>query len=340
MTARGHRLAAGACARCWSKSGAERMAPVVAVALGAALLVGCASSAPPYQSYSDVEYGYLKERTVWSSRASLKVRMAELGGDAAAGLPVVFLHPWGFSMAIWADVAPKIADGRRVLLVDLPGHGKSDKTHTPMPMKRLAATVIDAMDAAGIDRAILVGNSLGGATSVAVAEAAPERVAAMVLLSAPGGGPLPEALHRLATIVAQPSELKSVSDDGWWLGLRLTERSDSPLAQRLREDIIRLRGAREFDAWCRSSLIVLRSVMNYAPTLERVTTPAMVIYGDSDWIVNRDLNRSMATRLPNAELRTLEGCGHLPEIECPDQLLVALQDYLRQQAADGAPATP
>ena len=307
-------------------------------AVGAVLMASCASGDLRYASFNDVPYHFAGERTVWSSRASLEVRIAHLNPDPGTGrLPLVLLHPWGFNMTVWSDVAPVLAAERPVLLVDLPGHGKSDKAHTPMPMRRLAIAVLDAMDAAGVSKAYLGGNSLGGATSLAVAEVAPTRAAGLLLIAAPGGNPLPMALQRMARTLVTASELESASTTAWVWGLRIAERSDRPLARRLRDDLLALRSAVEYPAWCRAASTVLRSVATYAPVLERIKTPALVVHGEADLLIRRSLNESMAKRLPAAQLVTLEGCGHLPEVECPDQLVGPMQAFLR--TLDQAEAT-
>ena len=304
----------------------------------------CASAGPTYASFDDVEYGYANERTVWSQRAGLSVRIAELTpsatSTAGAKTPIVLLHPWGFNMSIWSDIAPGLAETRRVVLVDLPGHGKSDKSHTALPMARLAAAVVDAMDAAGLSTADVAGNSLGGATAVAVAEAAPDRVRRLVLIGAPGGAPLPVPLHRLVRGMATPREVASLSDDAWWVGLTIAERSDRPLARRLRADAVALRSAAEFPAWCRASIEVLRSVMAYAPKLERIQAPALVVYGGSDWVITDDSTTAMAERLPKGKRTVLDGCGHMPEIDCPDRLLALLVEFIDQQGSGGLELPP
>lgn len=307
-----------------------------AAILGAWVLASCAGSAPGYTSFAELRYPFEAERTLWSPRAKLELRVAELGPPAAGPIPLVLLHPWGLNMSVWTDVAPRLAEDRRVLLVDLPGHGKSDKTHTAMPMKRLAASVLDAMTAAGIDRAYVAGNSLGGATAVAIADLAPERVEGLILIASPGGGALPVQLRRLAKMVATPDALQTLSAEAWWVGMAIAERSDRPLARKLRKDVIALRSAAEFEAWCRASVAVLRSVAEYTPTLEGIEAPAVVIHGEGDPLISRRLNGAMADRLPNAELVVLKGCGHLPEVECPERLVLAIEAFLRRTVATGA----
>lgn len=291
-------------------------------------LVGCQHGGLRYASFQDVPYDYPAGRAVWCPQAGLHIYVAELGPRESAAPPLVLLHPWGLSMTVWSDVAPELARDRRVLLVDLPGHGKSDKLHTRYPMTRLATAVLEAMDAAGVERAVVAGNSLGGATALAVAEQAPARVAGLVLLAAPGGALLPEPARRAARGMANERWLATLSDEGWFVGVVAVERSLSPTAARIRDDLIALRRSREWSAWCRATITILRSVAEYAPRLEAISVPALVVHGTGDLLITEGLNAALATRLPHARLEVLEGCGHLPEVECPDALLSKIGPFL------------
>ncbi len=298
------------------------------VLLPLVLGVACSHGAPTYKHFSDVPYNYGQPTKVWSKAAKFSVHTEQLGPKDSPKLPIVLLHPWGLSMTVWAEVAPALAKDRRVLLVDLPGHGKSDKLHTHYPMPRLAYAVLDAMDAAGIERAIVIGNSLGGATALAVAELAPKRVEALVLIAAPGGHVLPQPILHAVRSMANDEWLATMSDEAWFVGLVLAGRSLGPTAVRVRDDLIGLRRAEEWRAWCRATIRILRSVAIYAPRLETLAMPALVVHGTGDPLIRASFNTSMAKRLPQGQLKVLQGCGHMPEIECPSALLAEIRPFL------------
>lgn len=299
------------------------------------LLAACGHGTPKYRHFSDVPYGFGAPQRVWSPRAQLNLHIEVMGPARSSEVPLVLLHPWGLNMTVWADVAPALAQTRRVLLVDLPGHGKSDKPNAPYPMRRLAAAVLDAMDAAGFERAVVMGNSLGGATSLAVAELAPERVHKLVLVAAPGGDILPAPIRRAAHGIANEAWLQSLSDEGWFIGVVAVERSLSKTAARLRDDLIALRRSEEWPAWCRATIRILREVAAYSPELERLKMPALVVHGTGDLLITEGLNRSLSERLPRGRMAVLEGCGHVPEIECPQALLGPVQAFVAEDGPAG-----
>jgi pimeloyl-ACP methyl ester carboxylesterase len=309
------------------------------LALAAALALSafaCRHAAPGYRSLAEVDYGLPGERTVWGRRSQLSIRLATLeAASASEDLPLVLLHPWGFDMSIWAQVAPELARSRRVLLLDLPAHGKSDKRSTRFSMERVAAAVLDAMDAAEVRRAVLVGNSLGGASALAVAQHAPARVAGLVLVAAPGGRPFPAPLLSLARRVARPHALVSLSDGAWDAGLWVASLGEGEHADHLRDGFARRRSAADWPAWTRATLLLLREVMTFAPPLEALYVPALVIHGERDPLIARAQSEALAARLPQAELVELSGCGHLPQVECAPAFLRTVAPFLDRVPSPG-----
>ena len=106
------------------------------------------------------------------------------------------------------------------------------------------------------------------------------------------------------------------------------ERSLSPLAARIRDDLIALRRTREWPAWCRATITILRAVAEYQPALEAIEAPALVVHGTGDPLITQGLNARLTQRLPHARMEVLDGCGHMPEVECPAALLDRVRPFL------------
>jgi pimeloyl-ACP methyl ester carboxylesterase len=96
---------------------------------------------------------------------------------------LVFIHGWTCDLTFWRGQAP-VYQRHRSLLIDLPGHGLSDKPHRPYPMEYFARSVEAVMKDAGVEQAILIGHSLGGPISYAFLRLFPEQVKALVLVDA------------------------------------------------------------------------------------------------------------------------------------------------------------
>src|SRR5690348_4425149 len=119
--------------------------------------------------------------------AGLRLRYLELGeGDS---VPVVLLHGFGADLNTWMFVQPALAEGRRVIALDLPGHGGSAKRLERADVESLAAIVGGALDALGVARLHLVGHSMGGGIAIALASREPERVATLSLIASASLGP-------------------------------------------------------------------------------------------------------------------------------------------------------
>lgn len=121
-----------------------------------------------------------------SSTASL---FLDDGGAAEEFLPVVFLHSSGGSTKHFAAQLAHVRQTRRALAVDLPGHGRSPRA-TTFEIPEVAETALAALTAHGVERFVLVGHSWGGAVAAAMAGAAPERVAGLLLLDPASDGHL------------------------------------------------------------------------------------------------------------------------------------------------------
>ncbi|MCB1499794.1 MAG: acetoin dehydrogenase dihydrolipoyllysine-residue acetyltransferase subunit [Bauldia sp.] len=115
------------------------------------------------------------------------IRHLCLGPDD--GTPILMIHGFGADLATWMFNQEALAADRPVYAIDLPGHGGSSKQVDDGSVEGLARTVKAYMDAAGIERAHLVGHSLGGAIAVEIAGTAPDRVAALTLVAPAGLGP-------------------------------------------------------------------------------------------------------------------------------------------------------
>jgi pimeloyl-ACP methyl ester carboxylesterase len=93
---------------------------------------------------------------------------------------LVFVHCWAGNLGFWREQVPALADKARLVLIDLPGHGQSDKPHTAYTMDFFAEAVLAAMRDAHVDKATLVGHSMGVPVICRVCKQAPDRVAALV----------------------------------------------------------------------------------------------------------------------------------------------------------------
>lgn len=269
-----------------------------------------------------------REIFTYSKRARVAMHAVRMGEDRGK-LPIVLIHPWAADHRIWDLVVPALSKDRLVLAVDLPGHGGSGHPPGRFPPRRLAEAVSDTMASQGIARAIVIGNSLGGATAIELGLSDPSRVAGLVLLGAPGGAPVPETLKALVLRATAPRALATVSVPSLRLAIRFAARSTQPGVGMLIDDMIEARTS----VWLSASEALsstLKEVMSYRPPLEELRAPVLVLAGEDDAVVPLAAQQAIAERAPGGRLVPLADCGHFPEVDCPPAFLASLLPFLAQ----------
>jgi len=301
--------------------------PLALGVLGVAVLGGCATGLP------------LHPEPLGPSRYGAAARAIEVDGaqvvytvEGREGGPAVLLvHPWAGSLRVWDAVAPALAAEHRVVRVDLPGHGASDKPDVSYDIPRGARAVVAVLDALGIGRASLVGNSLGGGVALAVIGAHPERVDRLVLIDALGGGPVPGLFGHFITTFFTAAMFHGV-DTGlitFFADTFVFERT-GPWTDAFLSQLLSERAGDGGWGFSRAVASYLRNAVDFDATawLEAVAAPTLVVWGDSDLVIREGAGEHLAQLIPAASWVVLEDCGHMPEVDCPGALTPLLVDFL------------
>ncbi|MBF6258373.1 alpha/beta fold hydrolase [Nocardia farcinica] len=239
--------------------------------------------------------------------------------EAGAGTPIIMLHGSGPGATGWSNFWPNIAvlaENFRVLAVDMPGWGKSE-TEDAQRGNDHTQFVIDFMDAVGIDRAALVGNSMGGMTALKVAAFHPSRVSHLITMGssapgpnyfAPAGGPS-EGLKVLREAYEEPSaaNMKRLVQIMCYDQSIATDelaalRSEAALANRAHLASFLIR------KWIPDNGTLL-------PALQKSTVPALFFHGRDDRVVTYENSLRLASIVPNSRLLLINRCGHWLQIE-------------------------
>lgn len=251
---------------------------------------------------------------------------------AGAGPPLVLVQGLGYARWGWDPVAPALADDFTVLLLDNRGIGASDVPAGPYSARAMAGDVVAVLDAAAIDRAHVLGTSLGGMVAQELAIRWPERVDRLVLAcTTPGGGeafPLPErTLRLLAEASALPPEvaLRRFVENA--LAERtLVERPD--LVQRLYEQ--RLASPLDPAGW--QAQAAAGSSHDAFARLGEIRSPTLVLHGTDDRVVDPRNAALLEQAIPDARLVLFPDAGHLLFWEEPERFVEAVRDFLREAA--------
>jgi len=258
---------------------------------------------------------------------------------AGRGEPVILLHGLGATNSSMLTTFLELSKDHRVIAPDLPGFGDSDKPVRSYDAGFYARWLVRFMDGLGIDRAHLIGNSMGGRVAVETALAAPHRVEKVALL-APSSAFIKGRQYEQVVRFLRP-ELA-------WLPLRLPRRTVVGSIKRLFQ-----RPERLAEAWYESAADEFIRVFSSArgriaffsaarqiylekpygetgfwdrlPELER---PALFIWGERDWLVPAKFERHVARCLPEASSIVLDDCGHVPQYELPDETHRLVREFL------------
>jgi pimeloyl-ACP methyl ester carboxylesterase len=266
--------------------------------------------------------------------------------------PVVLIHGASGNLGdLKLALGDRLAQTRRVVLVDRPGHGWSDRPggRTDASPARQAALIAQALDGIGLDRFVLVGHSLGGTVAAAFARAYPERVAGLVLLAAvthpwPGGldwhynvGATPVVGAAFARAAALP-----IGEVLLEMGARAVflpqQMPDGYLA---RAGIRLLLRPAEFVANAQDVAALKAFVTAEVPHYRDLAMPTVVLTGDADATVSPTLHsRAIADVLPDARLVILPGIGHMPQHVATDEVIAAIDSVSARQRAKNAVSMP
>jgi pimeloyl-ACP methyl ester carboxylesterase len=231
--------------------------------------------------------------------------------------PLIFIHGAGASSVIFMDAVRRLSPARRVVAPDLPGHGQSDRWHPPaeisIEMYRDAVGTVCALSK--IERAVLIGHSMGGQVALAAAAAWPERVAGLVMLASGARIPVaprvfeilgrdfakaPEWLDRVAWSPATPRDRVER-----WSGLMLTCEQEIAVAD--------FRAVDRFDG---------------ERLLAKVKCPTLVVGGADDLMTPPALSHALGRAIPGSRVAVVPHAAHMVALEQPEAVFGELSTFL------------
>ena len=254
--------------------------------------------------------------------------------------PIVLLHGTSASLHTWEGWAKALRGQRRVISLDLPAFGLTGPyagpyVGRPYTGEHYARFVLDVLDKLALPRFVVAGNSLGGEVAWRIAAAAPQRVAALVLVDAAGypieGGsiplgwqiarlpvlghvtehllPRPFIVQGLAAAYADPKRITEALVDRYF-ELTLREGNRAALVQRAQ-------------TWSRSEGVA---------RITGVSAPTLVLWGGQDRLIPPALAQRFMADIPGARLQVFDDLGHVPQEEDPARTVAVVKAFL-----DGLP---
>lgn len=233
------------------------------------------------------------------------------------GTPLVLLHGFPLDHHLWDEVAPLLEDSFDIILPDLRGFGESTTVESPYTMDDYANDIAGLLDQLALQKAAIVGHSMGGYVALAFARLYPERVSGLGLVSSQVLADAPERKEGRYKSAADVSEngIGSVVET---MTPKFT--ADADLQAHARSAMERQPPAAYIGA-----LKAMAERSDATPLLASFHFPVVIVHGDSDSLIPVDRAREVKAALPQAHLVEIQGAGHIPMLESKEQTAEALK---------------
>jgi 2-hydroxy-6-oxonona-2,4-dienedioate hydrolase len=263
--------------------------------------------------------------------------------EAGNGHAVIMLHGTGPGATGWSNFSPNIgplSKHFRVILLDFPGWGESD-SHNALeeprnPSNALAVKLL--MDELGIEKAALVGNSMGGAATLQFAVDFPDRLSHLITMGAGGGGPLifspggapPEGLK----IIRETYENPTPENFRRLVSVMVYDSSfvtDELCAQRARNALANPEHLMNWLAPLRAGVTPVAQLCDVYDVLTRlasVKVPALLVHGRDDRTVLMENSLRLNSILQNSRLLILGRCGHWVQLEHANEFNALVRNFI------------
>lgn len=234
---------------------------------------------------------------------------------------LLLLHAWPLDARMWAPQRAALPPELPVVAPDHPGFGSAPLAGPVTTMEACARRALEALDAAGVERAVVCGLSLGGYVAFEIWRRARDRVLGLVLANTRAVADPPEAaqarrdlaarLRREGNLlVADPPKLLAPDAPA-----ELWERVRGLIADQSAEAIA-------------AALEGMAERPDSTPDLPGISVPTLVITSSEDQLIPPEVSRAMAEAIPGARLEVLEGVGHLSNLEAPERFNALLLEHL------------
>jgi 3-oxoadipate enol-lactonase len=243
-----------------------------------------------------------------------------------SGPPLLLIQGLGYGGRGWGPLLGLLAEDFTVAAFDNRGFGASDVPSGPYSVGELAEDARAVLDAAGLERAHVIGASLGGMVAQELALAHPERIDRLVLACTTPGGlasyPMP------APTVSLMLEAPTMPPD---VALRrfVENALGDGASEELVEQIVAYRTANPPDLGGWQAQAAAGATHDALDRIGGIEAPTLVIHGTEDSVVDPRNADLLADRIPGARIELLPGCGHLPFWEEPERFASPIRDFLQ-----------
>ena len=267
-------------------------------------------------------------RMVVTRRWAIHVNEAGVGHDET----IILLHGSGPGATGWSNFSqniPALAEHYRVIAVDMPGWGESDPV--TWQDRDHSTALLDLMDALEIDKATIIGNSMGGGTTLRFGYEHPERVHRLITMGSSSGGPtlmgpagLTEGLKGLQKGYRQPS-FETMKELVQVMTFDSANATDELIQGRADTVLAHPEHAQNFiDGTGKKPVVELDHAR-----LREIAVPTLLFHGRDDRVVHFEHSLRLTSLVPNSRLYLINGCGHWLQTEHAQEFTDQVLHFLR-----------
>ena len=300
------------------------------------LFVGCSTGFywdEPALQFSDIDYGFPTKTTLDNP----KIAYIDQGsGDQT----IILVHGLASNAGFWRYNIPELSKKYRVIAVDLPGYGKSQKGDYPYTLSFYADEIKKLVEELKLKNVVYVGHSMGGQIGLILSMKYPNLLDKLILASPAGFEKFDRGEGDWLRSVMTIKGVKSTNEEGIRRNLSINFYNFCDKWEWMVEERVRMRKAADFDEFAYTVVKCVNAMLD-EPTydkLSEVKTPTLIIYGRYDGLIpnpylhpgfSSDVYEKGAKGIKNSKLVQLDNAGHMIQIEKADEFNQAVLDFLK-----------
>lgn len=250
--------------------------------------------------------------------------------DCGQGPVLVLIHGMFGDHLDWEPVLEPLARRQRVIAIDLPGFGASDKPNREYTGEFFVDSLHGLLQELSVQRATLVGNSFGGQIALLYALRYPGEVKSLILVDSGGFRPFTEQEKELTRQRFSEAAIAALTPEINEMLFAPLFSAPSEMRQRYLQKQNTKLGRTDYPAYAHAvaSSIQLSISTFLLDRLPEIECPTLLLWGEKDQAVPLELARQALEKLPRARLKVVPGCGHVPQLDCPAAFLPAVEGFL------------
>jgi pimeloyl-ACP methyl ester carboxylesterase len=254
--------------------------------------------------------------------------------DRGSGPALVLIHGMFGDHLDWEPVLEPLSRRHRVIAMDLPGFGDSEKPDRDYTGEFFVAALQELLHALGVERATVVGNSFGGILAVLWTLAHPQTVERLVLISSGGLRAFGGEEKQLAVERMSEENLLGLTVPVQRLLLGPIFAKSGPIQERYFAKQDAKLGRADFPAYARVLVRSIHLVLSQylLERLREIRCPTLLLWGDHDLIFPVELARHALEQLPDGRLKIVPGGAHALQLDCPEDVVAAIEEFLSRPA--------